>query len=278
MTYLAIDDTACRLTLGELKTLQAAEIPADSPYRIDVDLSGALVPLLVVRRPQAEHLVVLNNGAVDLELSGGKPVFQRSSWWAEIEAHQIFVCDPGTVGDGALPLNWLQTAPPRWLLKDLATAIIRLSRGLGASRPQQRTYYGSSAGGFATLQELAYDRRAHAVVNNPQIDWTRWHAHQVQPVLKARFPGFNAKQVREKFAKRANCLQNLADIGAKARIDYWVNMASAHDRDIQLPVTFEFIRSHPEICEKVSVHMYYDEKQGHNPLSKSETLELLNRG
>lgn len=278
MTYLAIDDPARRLTLNELKVMPGTDIPADMPYRIDADLGFTLVPLLVIRRPQAERLVVLNNGSVSQERSGGRPVFQRSSWWSDIDAHQIFVCDPGTVGDGALALNWLQAERPRWIVRDLMKVLLVLSRSLGISRPEQRTYYGSSAGGFATLLELAYDRRASAIVNNPQIDWTRWYVHQARPVLAAHFSGLNAKQVREGFPKRANCLQSLADAGAQAKVDYWVNMASAHDRDVQLPISFEFIRAHPEICASFSLNMYYDEKQGHNPLSKPATIELLNKG
>lgn len=278
MTYLAIHDQARLLTLEELRTLRESDVPADTPYRIDVNLGDALLPLLVVRRQHAERLVVLNNGAVDLKRSEHQPVFQRSSWWGEIEAHQVFVCDPGTVGAHAQPLNWLQTATPRWHLKEIVRAIIWLSRSMGSPRPQQRTYYGSSAGGFAALQELAFDPNARSIVNNPQIDWTRWHAHQVRAVLKSRYRGYTAKQVREEYPKRSNCLQNLYDTGARSTIDYWVNMASPHDRDVQLPIALDFIRNRPNICNNFTVHMYHDETLGHNPLGKIETLELLNRG
>lgn len=113
-------------------------------------------------------------------------------------------------------------------------------------------------------------------MNNPQIDWTRWHPHQVKPVLESRFPGKSAKQVREHMPRRAICLQNLADSGTRARVDYWVNMASAHDRDIQLPVTQKFLRENPEIGAHFASHMYCDEEQGHNPMSKANTLSLVN--
>lgn len=276
MSYLVTEEHAPRLRLDELSTLPLTTIPSDEPYRLDVDLGDVDLPLLVVRREGAERLVVLNNGAVNLERSARRPVFQRSSWWSEIQAHQVYVCDPGTVGDEAMPLNWLQLPHPQWRVKEIVTAIIRLSRVLGTPSPQQRLYYGSSAGGFAALLELAYDRQARAVVNNPQIDWTRWHPHQVKPVLESRFPGKSARQVRERIPKRAICLQNLANSGTRARIDYWVNMASTHDRDIQLPVTQKFLRENPEICSDFIVHMYYDEEQGHNPLSKVKTISIFN--
>ena len=278
MTYLVTENDAHRLGLDELSTLAPTTIPVDEPYRMNVDLGGVVLPLLVVRRDSAERLVVLNDGAVNLERSARRPVFQRSSWWMDIQAHQIYVCDPGTVGEQAMPINWLQLPHPQWRVKEIVMAIVRLSRVLGTPLPHQRLYYGSSAGGFATLLELAYDRQARAVVNNPQIDWTRWHAHQVKPVLESRFPGRNAQQVRERMPKRAICLQNLADSGTRARVDYWVNMASAHDRDVQLPVTQAFLRENPEICADFSLHMYFNEVQGHNPMSKEKTLEILNEG
>lgn len=52
-------------------------------------------------------------------------------------------------------------------------------------------------------------------------------------------------------------------------------MASQHDREVQLPIVLETLRGNPEICRTFSVHMYYDEQQGHSPLSKHKTLELL---
>lgn len=274
MTYLAIESDARRMTVDEIESLADGEIPEDSPLRIDVDLGFTIVPLLVVKRRQ-DRLVILNNGSVDLGRSGRVPVFQRSSWWSEISAHQIYVCDPGTVGDDATALNWLQSRGPTWIVRDLMKALLALSRVLGVTRPERRLYYGSSAGGFAALLELAYDRRARAVVNNPQINWTRWYAHQVSPVLQSHFPRLDAKTVRERFPQRASCLHSFTKMGGAANVDYWVNMASQHDREVQLPIVLKTLRDSPEICRTFSIHMYYDEQQGHSPLSKQKTLELL---
>lgn len=275
MTCLSIDEDARRLTVEDLKLLTRDAIPEDAPHRIDVDLGFTVVPLLVVRRPQADRLIVFNNGSVNLELSHRQPVFQRSSWWSEIDAHQIFVCDPGTVGEDARAINWLQTAGSPWIVRDLMKGILALSRILGITSPERRLYYGSSAGGFAALLELAYDRQSRAIVNNPQINWTRWYSPQVKPVLEAHFPRLNAKQVRERFPRRTNCLQTFAIVGGAANVEYWVNMAAAHDRDVQLPFALDFVRRNPQICRQFAIRMYYDEQRGHNPLSKPETLELL---
>ena len=64
MTYLATEDDAHRLGLDELSTLAPTTIPVDEPYRMNVDLGGVVLPLLVVRRDSAERLVVLNNGGI----------------------------------------------------------------------------------------------------------------------------------------------------------------------------------------------------------------------
>lgn len=277
MTYLTVEGAPRRLTLHEIASLAEDDIPVDAPLRLDIDLGHTILPLLVVRRSGADRLLVLSNGSVNLERSERRPVFQRSTWWQDLAPHQIYVCDPGTVGPEARSINWLQAPHPQWMVQDVSLAVVHLGRRLGIDAAEQRTYYGSSAGGFAALQLLAYDRRSRAIVNNPQIDWTRWHAHQVRPVLNACYPGMTAADVRRKHPRRSHALDGLARIKARARIDYWVNMASAHDRDVQLPVTMDFLQRHPQLCDEITLHTYYDEDQGHNPLSRPQTVDLLNR-
>lgn len=276
MAHLDLDEAARRLTLDGLSSLRGPEIPQESPQRIDVDLGAVTIPLLVVRRPGAKRLVVLHNGAVDLERSSGAPVFQRSSWWQEIDSHQIFVCDPGTVGANALPLNWFQAAPPQFPLGLLAKAIKELSRSLGVASASERLYFGSSAGGFAALQLLAYAPRARAVVNNAQFDWTRWYAPAVKSVLEVHFPNMDAATVRRRWPRRANALQALTRRSAALRVDYWCNVASQYDRTVQLPILEKFIRQHPGIASGMEIHQYEDPRAGHNPLSAQRTIDLLN--
>lgn len=270
------ETTTLQMNLDELSNATDDVFVVDEPRRINLTFPEGTVPLLIVRRKDAERLVILNNGAMDLDRSKGRPVFQRSSWWHEIGAHQLYVCDPGTVGSGALMLNWMQSSPPSWLIHKLAKAIRVISRILGVDNGVHRTYFGSSAGGFSALSCLAYDPKANAIINNAQFDWTRWYAPQVRKVLEARFPGHTAADIRTKWPHRANALESLIRRKSSQTVDYWINLASDYDRTVQMPFWNKMLENHPVVAANFTMHCYYDEASGHNPLTRQQTLEILN--
>ncbi|WP_312794346.1 hypothetical protein [Kocuria sp.] len=270
------DPGELRLSYEELNSLTAGEFAVDAPRRVTVRTAGIDVPLLVVRRPDTQRLIVLNNGAVDLKRSQGRPIFQRSSWWEEIDGHQLYVCDPGTVGEGALTLNWFQFSPDFWIGSRLAVIARSIGEVLGVHEARDRLYYGSSAGGFAALVQLCADPHARAVINNAQFDWTRWYPQFVSRVLATRFDNMLAADVRRRWPHRANALEYLLRRPQGLRIDYYVNVASGYDRDIQYALLLDFIREHPDRSGEITVHHYYDPEMDHNPLPKAATLNILN--
>ncbi|MEX5266770.1 hypothetical protein [Kocuria sp. CPCC 204721] len=276
MNWLEPGSEMIQVAYEDLSNFPGTAFGVDTPVRVDVEIQGVLVPMLVVRRADSSRLTVLNNGAVDLRRSQGRPIFQRSSWWQEIRSHQIYVCDPGTVGPNALALNWFQTAPPLWMGSSVAGAVRRISVLLGVRSPEHRTYYGSSAGGFAALFQLCGDPRARAVVNNAQFDWTRWYPQFVTEVLGQHFGGRLAADVRRSWPQRTNALNYLLRRAQGLRIEYHVNMASPYDRDIQYPLFLEFMRENPDRCGDIMLHHYFDPEMNHNPLPKPRTLAILN--
>lgn len=275
MNWLKTDEEPRLIALNELKQVNLSEFPVDTPIRVNVLTPDVVIPILVVNRDYP-RLLVLNNGAVDLERSQGRPIFQRSSWWESIQSKQIYVCDPRTVGDDALTLPWIQSQPPSWFGSHMVKAIKYVSTTLGVHRPVDRTYFGSSAGGFTALMQLGSDRNARAVVNNAQFDWTRWYPHHVKPVLERYFDGRTAADVRKNWPRRTNALQYLATYEHPLRIDYWINMASKIDREVQLKIFQDFFMEHPNLAHKVTVHQYSDQTQMHNPMLKDEMLQVLN--
>ncbi len=276
MNWLEEENTALRTSLDGLRTMTAEDFPVEQPLRVDVATPDVTIPLLVVKREHADRLTVLNNGAMDLKRSQGNPIFQRSSWWQDIDSHQIYVCDPGTVGHEALSLNWMQSTPPSWIGHTLAKAIRPISHLLGVKSGSARIYYGSSAGGFGALSCLVYDPKAIAIVNNAQFDWTRWYAPQVREVLDKRFSGRTAAEVRNKWPHRANALYALTRRDSARTVQYWLNLASEYDRTVQLPVWIDMLNRHPTIAANFSLHCYHDENLGHNPLSRERTVDILN--
>lgn len=265
-----------QVTLDELAALSADVFREEQPCRLDLVTPETAIPLLIVRRARANRLLILNNGAMDLGRSNGAPTFQRSSWWKDLASHQIYICDPGTIGKNAISINWFQSQPPLWSTAYVAKAIRQISKHLGVTNARNRTYFGSSAGGFAALLQLCADKNAHCIVNNAQFDWTRWFPNEVRTILNLHFNGRTAADVRNSWPYRTNALEFLARTPKPLYIDYHVNMASSYDRDVQLPILERFLAVHPEICGLVCIHRYYSEREGHNPMSISKTINILN--
>ena len=276
LTYSMNDLNTTIVTLETLENNDLQFLAPDAPHRIDVVAEHSVLPFLVVPRTGADKLLVLNNGAVDHQIAQGRPVFQRSSWWREIRHHQIYFCDPGTLGTDQLSLAWGQLSREHWVVYDAARAVKALSAQLGVQEPDRRIYYGSSAGGFMALALMAGDAGATAVVNNAQFDWTRWMATGLNPLREARFDNMLPSHLRKVHPVRTNVLKMLAKRRKPVRIVYYVNLASKHDREVDRPMFEAFVRSHPRLTRNVEIRPYEDPVAGHNPMSKERTLEILN--
>ena len=247
LTYSMNDLNTTIVTLETLENNDLQFLAPDAPHRIDVVAEHSVLPFLVVPRTGADKLLVLNNGAVDHQIAQGRPVFQRSSWWREIRHHQIYFCDPGTLGTDQLSLAWGQLSREHWVVYDAARAVKALSAQLGVQEPDRRIYYGSSAGGFMALALMAGDAGATAVVNNAQFDWTRWMATGLNPLREARFDNMLPSHLRKVHPVRTNVLKMLAKRRKPVRIVYYVNLASKHDREVDRPMFEAFVRSHPRL-------------------------------
>ncbi|WP_271403647.1 hypothetical protein [Kocuria palustris] len=256
--------------------LRSESFPLDTQVRLTIQRGErAPLPLLLVRRPEAERVTILFNGAVDLERTGGQPIFQRSSWWRSIPTHQVYVCDPGTAGEDALSLNWGQESLAHDALPDIGSAVRTLCCALGVFDSRQRTYFGSSAGGFLALMTAAQDVDPHVVVNNAQFDWTRWMRGGVRAICAHRFAGLSAAGLRRTIPWRTSALRRLSRRRQALSVEYWVNTASPHDLKVDLPQAMSFLRSEPALAERFRIHRYSDPVALHNPLGREETLSLL---
>lgn len=269
------DEPSTVVDLASITDLRPDAFPVDTPTRVNVVTADCMIPILVVRRLSAERAVIFSNGAVNLKRSRGGAVFQRSTWWKEIEGHQIFVCDPGTVGENAIGLGWGHLSPEYWALPDISTAVRDLADVLGCSEPERHVYFGSSGGGFMSIGLCALDTGSRAVVNNAQLDWTRWMPRDVNNLRIARFGPLSPAEIRRKWPTTSSVLRLIASRNAAPHIDYLVNLASKHDNAVELPMMREFIEEHPDVTANIRIFPYHDEASGHNPLPKDLAIACL---
>lgn len=264
------------LSLDELDSYPFQYLSPDKRHRVDVVTEHAVLPFLVVRKLDADSVVVMNNGAVDHAKARRKVVFHRSSWSTDIRHHQIYFYDPATGAPDYLSLAWGQLAAKTSVVYVAVRAIRTIARALGATAPGQRLYFGSSAGGYMALSMLANDRGAAALINNAQFDWTRWMPTGVNPLRSLRYENRLPTVIRERYPLNTNVLNVLAKRQAPLSIRYFVNLASDHDYKIDYPMFQRFLLEHPGLCRDVQVSHYFDPRAGHNPLDRSQLVPILN--
>ncbi|RKQ36413.1 hypothetical protein [Kocuria tytonis] len=244
---------------------------------MDVVIDHVTVPLMVVRKTKASHAVVLSNGAVDQEVAHHEPVFQRSSWYQDIDHHQVYVYDPATGAPDYLSLAWGHLTSDHWVVPEVGQAVRAVMDTFGVRDPASRMYFGSSAGGFYSLALLADDPGALAVINNAQFDWTRWMPTGVNALRHARFGGMLPAAIRTSHPLTSNVLMLLKKRDVPVRIRYHVNVTSDHDRKQDLPLFRAFMSNAAHLCDEVSVHPYAHHTHGHNPMSRPATLRVINK-
>lgn len=114
-------------------------------------------------------------------------------------------------------------------------------------------------------------------VNNAQFDWTTWMEGAVNALRSRRFNNMVPAALRSKFPTRTNALNLITENNFTGRIDYWVNLASPHDRLKALPLFEQFMLDRESSLNlTLRLHKYNDPNHGHNPLAKKASLALIN--
>ena len=137
---------------------------------------------------------------------------------------------------------------------------------------EQSIYYGSSGGGFTALGLVGLDPGACAVVNNAQFDWTTWFSTAVEATRVKRLRSVELSHLSKLPLDRRDVLQQLAMLPTSPEVQYWVNIALKHDRQVSLHQWERIIEEFPHFHERMTCRRYYDESVGSPPLGKSETI------
>lgn len=264
-----------RISVDDLGLLNADGFIPEIPRRVDVVTSHCLIPLLVVRRSAADRTTIWCNGPVDLAQSNRGPVFQRSSWWPELAHHQIFVCDPATLGAAAVPIAWGQYSPEYWSVPDTSRAVTAISAALGVTDGGLRQYFGSSAGGFIALALASRDPAARVLMNNGQFDWTDGYPTAAKTVQSERLRNISLEALRSRTPERVDALSHWALCSEPPRVRYLVNTALRQDREISLPHVEKLLTNRPDLTDRIRCERYHDETVGSAPLDQGQILALL---
>lgn len=232
--------------------------------------------LLWCRHVPVGRLVIAFNGAVR-RTPGKDPqeIFQRRTWVNDIEADILFLADPTLQADNRISIGWGQGTPGHYANPALAQTARFVAECLNIP-PAARLYFGTSAGGFQALQAAARDEGCRALVNNPQIDWTKYMPTFVNTISRYSYEELPTEDIASDYPDRVSVGHAFAAFAHTPRTRCLINAASKNDALAQLPALVNALPAQAGERSCFDVSLYSDVRGGHNPLPRLATTTAIN--
>lgn len=248
-------------------------------YRGTVRVDEVTVPILFhSKNDPVDGLLITYNGAIQRSKAPDGIVFQRSSWLQDFDANVLQLADPTMCLHRKLQIGWGQYTKNQWAIDAYAKIVSEFRDHFDLAPALKSLHYGSSAGGFQAACVSALDRESKALVNNPQLDWSRYVPAFVNALLRDVFDGEELNSVIERVPWRVNALKFFEYAGYTPELQILVNLASEGDFVNQLK---PFLDELPTLAldsrrPRLSIEPYCDGLLGHNPLPKPYTIMRIN--
>lgn len=132
------------------------------------------------------------------------PFFQRISWFDRLDGIGISLADPLLRLDEHVQLGWFVGTDRADFSRVTAAYLERLLEHFGV--PRARTlFFGSSAGGFASLAFAALVRGSKVLAFNPQTDILRFHdVTELAKMTRAAFGRRDMIKIRDAYSTRTS--------------------------------------------------------------------------
>ncbi|UVY85073.1 hypothetical protein NLU66_05595 [Brachybacterium sp. NBEC-018] len=248
--------------------------------RFDLLVGTVVVPALLRVHPDfPEKLLVAFNGAVARRATKSPlETFQRRTWVDDFRGSALFIADPTLQPHNRISIGWGQGTEGAFALPAMAATAQFVARELGIAS-SKRLYYGSSAGGFQALQVAARDAGSQVLVNNAQIDWTRYFTPYVNTICSHAFGGKTPEEITEQTPHRVSVVDAFAEFDHVPQVRYLLNTGSQNDLALQAPALLERLGrvAGAAAVPRIEVAAYYDKKAGHMPLSRPRSVREVNR-
>lgn len=191
------------------------------------------------------------------------PYFQRTSWLPELGGVGISLTDPTLALAEDFGVGWFAGTKRCHYLLEIAKFLARLIETLEI--PAERTlFFGSSAGGFASLGFAALLPGSLAFAINPQTDLLRFHAlGEIANLTRHGFGGISIMALETHYHSRFNLAALLRQAGHVPQALIWQNVYDDYHYNRHLiPFMAELTQLHPA---RIRIEIGADEALGHNP-------------
>lgn len=202
----------------------------------------------------------------------GRPMFTRHSWMFS-ESTIFYNDNTRYVWDGAVGAGWGIGLPEDYFLENIKDIILKITNFFYIEN-ENIIFYGSSMGGFMSIQLATMVKNSHAIAENPQIDATKWMKSFY--VDKGMFSPLYSKETLSKFEPyRYNIIEMIK------KESYIPNLTIVHDinsEDIsnQLIPFFEKLDELPFTENDFNkIKIIIEPNSHHMPIPKNKLSDLF---
>ena len=189
----------------EIDNIPFNQIPLDERFGLIVHKNNVKYEFLIHLKSTSSNLVCFGSGAingVDLERFKQKPRFNRQSW--KINESTIYYNDPTRYINNQLLGGWGIGTPDEWYLETIKDIIVKIADFIEINH-ENILFYGSSLGGFMSIQLATLVKHSKALADVPQLTFenAKYYQH-IKPII---FPNLSDDEIHEKFNHRLNVLE-----------------------------------------------------------------------
>ena len=194
-------DEIINIDYEELSTLR---IPINYRFGLCVNLRGVKYEMLVYFKSETDKVVCLGSGAMadDSTHDNTRPFFHRNGW--VFDASTIWYNDPTRYLDINLKGAWGVGTVDDYYLRNIGDIIVKLLERLDLKR-ENLFFYGSSMGGFTSLQLATMVKDSTAIADIPQLEFQNHVSYdRIKPYC---FPGMSNAEIWDKYKHRFDVIE-----------------------------------------------------------------------
>ena len=252
---------------------QIPKFPTNKRFGLVVNLKGNKYEFLVNIKDSSDSLLVLAPPALDadqIDKFRSRPLFIRNSW--DFKESTIYFEDP-TRYVYSLKSGWGIGTPNEWFLDNIKNIILKISNFYNIPN-EKLIFFGSSSGGFTSIQLATTVKGSLAIGDCPQTDLRQW-TYYWKNLKGTIFKQFSDDEINRNFAYRISLIDNMI------KENYVPNLlfiSSLNQNDI-VSQTVPFIQQlHKLPFEKDSfsrIKILINPVDFHGPIFKADALRLL---
>lgn len=204
------------------------------------------------------------------------PYFQRIKWFDQLDGVGISLADPLLGAHDDVQIGWFIGTRESDHSRVTAQFLASLLKHLGVP-PARTLFFGSSAGGFASLAFATHLRGTHAFAVNPQTNILRFHdTAELSKMTRAGFESADLIRIERRFLARVN----IAALWKKEQYVPPTNLVvntfdDWHMRNHIIPLIGSLATR--ELASNVDLKFFSDSEAGHNPPGPGLLIPLLKK-